>query len=93
MENEPRIVHPYIPNSVPAVIQEMLKAVGASSVEDFYAEIPERLRLKRPLDLPKPLLSEVELVRHVEALLGRNKSTREFLSFLGAGCRRSGISA
>jgi glycine dehydrogenase subunit 1 len=93
MENEPRIVHPYIPNSVPAVIQEMLKAVGASSVEDFYAEIPERLRLKRPLDLPKPLLSEVELVRHVEALLGRNKSTREFLSFLGAGCWQHQIPA
>ena len=93
MENESRIVHPYIPNSVPAVIQEMLKAVDASSIEDFYAEIPERLRLKRPLDLPKPLLSEVELVRHVEALLGRNKSTREFLSFLGAGCWQHQIPA
>ena len=93
MEIEPRIVHPYIPNSVPAVIEEMLKAVGASSVEDFYAEIPERLRLKRPLDLPKPLLSEVELVRHVEGLLEKNKSTREFLSFLGAGCWQHQIPA
>jgi glycine dehydrogenase subunit 1 len=86
MENEPRIIHPYIPNSVPAVIAEMLKATGASSIEDFYAQIPERLRLKRPLDLPAPLLSETELVRHVEGLLQRNTSTRETLSFLGAGC-------
>ncbi len=86
MEHSPRIVHPYIPNSVPTVIAEMLKDTGASSIEDFYAAIPERLRLKRPLDLPAPLLSETELVRHVEGLLGQNISTREALSFLGAGC-------
>ena len=47
---------------------------------------PSSLRLQRPLDLPKPLLSEVELVRHVEGLLEKNTSTREYLSFLGAGC-------
>lgn len=86
MEKEHQIVYPYIPNSVPAVRTEMLKATGAASVEEFYAEIPDSLRLKRPLDLPKPLLSEVELVRHVEGLLEKNKSTREYLSFLGAGC-------
>ncbi len=86
MKKEHMIVYPYIPNSAPAVRDEMLKATGAASVEDFYAEIPENLRLKRPLDLPKPLLSEVELVRHVEGLLEKNKSTREYLSFLGAGC-------
>jgi len=86
MKKEHKIVYPYIPNSVPAVRDEMLKATGAASVEDFYAEIPESLRLKRPLNLPKPLLSEVELVRHVEGLLDKNNSTREYLSFLGAGC-------
>jgi glycine dehydrogenase subunit 1 len=86
MNKDAKIVYPYIPNSVPAVRDEMLQATGAASVEDFYAEIPEKLRLKRPLDLPRPLLSEIELVRHVEGLLEKNKSTREYLSFLGAGC-------
>jgi glycine dehydrogenase subunit 1 len=86
MENKPEIVYPYIPNSVPAVRVELLKATGAASVEDFYTEIPDSLRLKRPLDLPKPLLSEVELLRHVEGLLEKNISTRQYLSFLGAGC-------
>jgi glycine dehydrogenase subunit 1 len=86
MEDEHRIVYPYIPNSAPEARAELLKATGASSVENFFAEIPENLRLRRPLDLPKALLSEVELVRHVEGLLGKNSSTREYLSFLGAGC-------
>jgi len=38
------------------------------------------------MDLPKPLLSETELVRHVEGLLAKNRSTHETLSFLGGGC-------
>jgi glycine dehydrogenase subunit 1 len=79
-------VHPYIPNSVPAVKEAMLRAIGAVSIDELYAEIPERLRLHRLLDLPKPLRSEAELVRHVEGLLSRNMSTREAVSFLGAGC-------
>jgi glycine dehydrogenase subunit 1 len=64
----------------------MLDAVGVAAVDDLYAEIPSRLRLDRPLDLPPPLTSEAELVRHVEGLLNRNTSTRELVSFLGAGC-------
>lgn len=83
---ESRTIYPYIPNSVPAVKAEMLKAVGAANIDEFYADIPENIRLKRPLNLPEPLLSESELVRHMESLLEKNKSTREYLSFLGAGC-------
>ncbi len=78
--------HPYIPNAVPDVRAAMLAAVGAASVEEFYEDIPAELRLGRPLDLPPALRSEAELVRHVEGLLARNTSTREALSFLGAGC-------
>ena len=79
-------IYPYIPNSAPAVKAEMLKAVGAATIDEFYADIPENIRLKRSLNLPKPLLSESELARHVEGLLEKNKSTRQYLSFLGAGC-------
>jgi glycine dehydrogenase subunit 1 len=86
MVESARRVHPYIPNAVPAVRAAMLEAVGAASVEEFYADIPASIRLGRPLDLPAPFRSEVELVRHVEGLLDRNRSTREVLSFLGAGC-------
>jgi len=79
-------MYPYIPNSVPATKEAMLKAVNAKSVEEFYADIPDAIRLKRRMNLPEPLLSEAALVRHLEGLLSRNKSTREVLSFLGAGC-------
>ena len=79
-------VYPYIPNSAPDVKADMLQAVGAASVDEFYADIPDSIRLKRKLDLPKPFRSECELVRHVEDILSRNKTARECLSFLGAGC-------
>ncbi|UCD98568.1 MAG: aminomethyl-transferring glycine dehydrogenase subunit GcvPA [Chloroflexota bacterium] len=78
--------HPYIPNSEPGVKAEMLRATGAVSIDDYYEDIPEDLRLREGLKLPEPILSENNLVRHVEALLAENKDTREYLSFLGAGC-------
>jgi len=83
---ERRIVYPYIPNSVPDVQQEMLADIGAESVEELYEDIPEALRLRRRLDLPDPMLSEVELTRHVADILSRNVTCDEYLSFLGAGC-------
>jgi len=83
--NKP-IVYPYIPNSIPANKEEMLREINASSVDELYADIPEGIRFKGKLNLPEPLLAEAELVRHIEGLLGKNISTREKLSFLGAGC-------
>jgi len=80
------IVYPYIPNSVPEVKRQMIEAVGAESTEEFYADVPENLRLKGDMDLPEPLLSEYALERHVEGLLGKNQTARELLCFLGAGC-------
>lgn len=79
-------VYPYIPNSVPEVKAEMLREVDAASVEDLYVDIPDRLRLKRRLNLPKPFLSEQALRRHVEMILSANKTCQEYLNFLGAGC-------
>ncbi len=87
------IVYPIIPNSIPAVKADMLRQVGADSAEDFYAEIPENLRLRRRLDLPEPFLSEFALRRHVEGLLKKNRSCEEMLSFLGAGCYRHYVPA
>ncbi len=78
-------VHPYIPNTAPAVKQAMLDAVDAASVEEFYADVPEDLRLRRLLDMPDPLPAEQDLARHVRGVLAQNRSTEERLSFLGAG--------
>jgi glycine dehydrogenase subunit 1 len=80
-------VHPYIPNSVPEVKREMLLEIGARDAQELYAEmIPNRLLLKDPLNLPDPLLSELDLRRHVEGILAKNRTCADHLSFLGAGC-------
>jgi glycine dehydrogenase subunit 1 len=86
MAKDKRFVHPYIPNSAPGVLEEMLEEIGVRDVEALYAEVPRALRLKRVLDLPEPLPSEHDLKRHAMGILSRNSSCDETLSFLGAGC-------
>ncbi len=82
-----KFVHPYIPNSVPGVKAEMLKEIGVHDAEELYAEmIPERLRLRGSMDLPRPFPAEHDLKKHVEAVLSKNVTCGEYLSFLGAGC-------
>ena len=93
MSEEKAIVYPYIPNSAPAVQAEMLQAVGAQSVDEFYQDIPDSLRLKRRMNLPEPFLSEYALRRHVEQILAKNKSCQDYLSFLGAGCSQHYVPA
>jgi glycine cleavage system P protein (glycine dehydrogenase) subunit 1 len=78
--------HPYIPNSAPGVQRAMLEAIGADSVEQLYASIPERLRVDGLLDLPPAIRSEYALRRHLMGVLDRNASCAEHLSFLGGGC-------
>ena len=64
--------------------EEMLAAIGVSSVEELFRDIPAGVRFERELDLP-PALGEQELSRHLEALAARNVDTSRELSFLGAG--------
>ena len=54
-------VYPYIPNSVPEVQEEMLKYIGAGSIEDLIADIPEEVRMKKPMELPEPYEDEAGL--------------------------------
>lgn len=79
-------VHPYIPNMVPEVRQAMMEAVGITDIEELYSEIPDHLRFKGDMNLPDPLPSEYLLRRHVEGILAKNVTTKDNLSFLGAGC-------
>ncbi len=93
MDRSEKTVHPYIPNSAPEIKEQMLKAVEAESVEEFYEDVPEKLRLTAPMDLPPPFPSEYALKRHVEGLLARNQTSGELLSFLGAGCYQHHVPA
>jgi glycine dehydrogenase subunit 1 len=62
----------------------MLEAVGAGSIDELFADIPEGVRLGRPIDLPagKP---EQEVYAYLRDLAARNVSTEDEVSFLGAG--------
>jgi glycine dehydrogenase subunit 1 len=86
MSDEKPFIHPYIPNSVPEVKAAMLREIGVASVDDLYADIPERLRFRGRMNLPEPLTSEAALKRRVEEVLSRNRSAADALSFLGGGC-------
>ncbi len=64
--------------------RQMLATIGVESVEELFAEIPDAVRLDRPLAL-EPALSEAELSAHMADLAGRNVHVGQELSFLGAG--------
>lgn len=80
-----RIIHPYIPNSVPEIKELMLKEIGVDDIEALYEDIPEHLRFKGNMNLPEPLLSEQSLKKHVEQILSKNQTCQENISFLGGG--------
>jgi glycine dehydrogenase subunit 1 len=63
---------------------EMLAAIGVSSVDELFRDIPADVRFDRRLDL-EPALSEQALSRLLEELAARNVDTTKELSFLGAG--------
>ena len=60
----------------------MLDAMGLQSTEQLFAGIPEKLRLRRNLEIPAAL-SEPELLRYFEQAASDN--AQEYVSFLGAG--------
>lgn len=76
--------HPYIPNSNQLILRSMLQDIGISSVDELFRDIPEEIRSKAKLDVPSHM-SEAEVRRKVERILGKNLSTKEVTSFLGAG--------
>ena len=78
--------HRFIPNSSPGVREEMLAEIGVSSVEEIYEEIPAELRFKGELSLPRDPLSEADVARVVTSILEKNRTTADYLCFVGAGC-------
>src|SRR5277367_3616054 len=71
----------YLPKS-PSERRGMLDAIGVATVEDLFKTIPEKFRLRDPLELPGPL-SETEIIQYFQARAAEN--SRGYTSFLGAG--------
>ncbi len=76
------MTHPYLPHTQ-ADITEMLKAIGAPTIDALFADIPASIREKGTIPLPAGL-SEFEVERRLYALSEANVVDR--LTFLGCGC-------
>jgi len=63
---------------------EMLKAAGASSIDDLLEPIPRALRMAGALDLEEPL-AEAAVAGLFKGLAGRNRPASATASFLGGG--------
>jgi glycine dehydrogenase subunit 1 len=63
---------------------EMLATIGVESVDELFGQIPEPLRLGRPLDLPAGM-SEAEVYERLAALAAGNADAEEQVCFIGAG--------
>jgi glycine dehydrogenase subunit 1 len=62
----------------------MLESIGAASIDELFADIPEGVRLDRPIDLP-PGKPEQEVYAYLRELASRNVSADDEITFLGAG--------
>src|SRR4051794_9171724 len=74
----------YIPNS-DTDRKPMLAEMGVDSIEQLFSGVPEKLRLRRLLNLPKPL-TEPELLEYFQARAATNDVSGT--SFVGAGIYR-----
>ena len=74
-------------NYVPITEQEkevMLQKIGVKSIEELFQDIPEDLRLKDTMAMPKGL-SEYETRQLLMKMAGKNKDTNANSCFMGAG--------
>jgi len=62
-----------------------MKQIDIRNIEELYADVPRKFRLKKKLDLPNAM-SEHEVKRFTETLLSKNATSQEMPIFLGAGC-------
>jgi len=76
---------PYIPHS-DADRAAMLKAIGVSSLEDLFRDVPAQARYPE-INLPDPM-SEPELLDYIGAFGQANADLNHFICFLGAGAYR-----
>ena len=71
----------FVPHSIDDQ-KQMMDAIGIDSLEELFADIPEKFRLKRLLDLP-PALSEQETCSLMSGLAEENRIPS--LTLTGAG--------
>ena len=72
---------------------EMLGVIGATSVDDLFADVPAAARLSGPIAGLPLHASEMAVERHMGALAAKNIAAGSVPFFLGAGAYRHHIPA
>ena len=76
-------MYPYLSHTE-GDLKKMLDTIGVSSIDELFKDVPESMRLKNGLDLPKSK-SEMEVRQIVGGLAAKNLTPAFIPSFLGAG--------
>ncbi|CAM5204220.1 putative glycine dehydrogenase (decarboxylating) subunit 1 OS=Ureibacillus acetophenoni OX=614649 GN=gcvPA PE=3 SV=1 [Ureibacillus acetophenoni] len=77
------MVHRYLPMTENDK-KEMLETIGIQSIDELFADIPEKVRFKGLLNIPEAK-SESALLKELKQLASKNSDTETNVSFLGAG--------
>ena len=71
---------------------DMLAVIGAKSIDDLFARVPQSAYRKSPLDLPAHS-PEFLVESHMRGLAGRNRAAGDGPFFVGAGAYRHHVPA
>jgi glycine dehydrogenase subunit 1 len=72
---------------------EMLRVVGASSIDELFRDVPEEARLRGPIEGLPMHASEMAVERHMTALSRKNMVAGDVPFFLGCGAYRHHVPA
>ena len=75
--------HRYLPMT-PQDEKAMLDTIGIQSIDELFADIPEKVRFKGEYKI-KPAKSESSLTKELAQLAAKNADSNTYASFLGAG--------
>jgi glycine dehydrogenase subunit 1 len=65
-------------------VEEMLSAIGVTSLDELFEQIPSTVRLDGPLGLPEGV-SELEILEDLGRLASRSRHLDDLVCFAGAG--------
>jgi glycine dehydrogenase subunit 1 len=72
---------------------EMLRVIGAGSIDELFRDVPEEVRLTGPIDGLPMHASEMAVERHMTALSRKNMVAGDVPFFLGCGAYKHHIPA
>src|SRR5690349_14569684 len=72
---------------------EMLRVIGAGSIDDMFRDVPAELRLNGPIEGLPLHASEMAVERHMTALSRKNMVAGDVAFFLGCGAYRHHVPA